>query len=575
MNLSICLISFVILMSVSLTFFFMFLMFILNDLVIFIEWELLSLNSNSIVMTFLFDWMSVLFMSFVLFISSLVIYYSKGYMHGDYNINRFIILVLMFVLSMMLLIISPNLISILLGWDGLGLVSYCLVIYYQNEKSYNAGMITALSNRIGDVALLMAIAWMLNFGSWNYIFYLDAMKYSLEMQVICGLVILAAITKSAQIPFSSWLPAAMAAPTPVSALVHSSTLVTAGVYLLIRFNILMVGNFMGMILLLIGCLTMFMAGIGANFEFDLKKIIALSTLSQLGLMMSILAMGFPILAYFHLLTHALFKALLFMCAGSVIHNMGNCQDIRFMGGLVIQMPLTLGCMNIANLALCGTPFLAGFYSKDLILEMVSLSYLNWIIYLLYFISTGLTVCYSFRLIYYSMTGTFNFKSLNSINDEEWIMLKGMLGLLFLAIMGGSMLSWLIFPTPSIIVLPLFLKTMALSVSIFGLWIGYEMAKFNLSWNLYSLNSYFMIGFLGSMWFMPIISTKFVSNYFLKLGYMIIKSVDQGWSEMMGGQGMYNFMKNYSQVGQYFQFNNLKIFLLSFVVWIIVLMVFMI
>nr|UFZ13067.1 NADH dehydrogenase subunit 5 [Protohermes niger] len=575
MNLSICVVSFTVLMSISLTLFFFFMKFILNDLVIFIEWELLSLNSNSIVMTFLFDWMSLLFMSFVLFISSLVIYYSKGYMHGDYNINRFIILVLMFVLSMMLLIISPNLISILLGWDGLGLVSYCLVIYYQNEKSYNAGMITALSNRIGDVALLMAIAWMLNFGSWNYIFYLDAMKSSLEMQVICMLVILAAITKSAQIPFSSWLPAAMAAPTPVSALVHSSTLVTAGVYLLIRFNTLMVGNYMGMILLLIGCLTMFMAGVGANYEFDLKKIIALSTLSQLGLMMSILAMGFPVLAYFHLLTHALFKALLFMCAGAVIHNMGNCQDIRFMGGIVLQMPLTLGCMNIANLALCGTPFLAGFYSKDLILEMVSLSYLNWIIYLLYFISTGLTVCYSFRLIYYSMTGTFNFKSLNSINDEEWVMLKGMLGLLFLAIMGGSMLSWLIFPTPSVIVLPFLLKTMALSVSIFGLWIGYEMAKFSLSWNLYSLNTYFLTNFLGSMWFMPILSTKFISNYFLKLGYMIIKSVDQGWSEMLGGQGMYKFMQSYSQVNQYLQFNNLKIFLLSFVVWIIILMVFMI
>nr|UFZ12989.1 NADH dehydrogenase subunit 5 [Protohermes flavinervus] len=575
MNLSICVVSFYFLMSISLTLFYMFLKFILNDLVIFIEWELLSLNGNSIVMTFLFDWMSLLFMSFVLFISSLVIYYSKGYMHGDFNINRFIILVLMFVLSMMLLIISPNLISILLGWDGLGLVSYCLVIYYQNEKSYNAGMITALSNRIGDVALLMAIAWMLNFGSWNYIFYLEAMKNSMEMQIICVLVILAAITKSAQIPFSSWLPAAMAAPTPVSALVHSSTLVTAGVYLLIRFNVLMVGNYMGMVLLLIGCLTMFMAGVGANYEFDLKKIIALSTLSQLGLMMSILAMGFPTLAYFHLLTHALFKALLFMCAGSVIHNMGNCQDIRFMGGIVTQMPLTLGCMNIANLALCGTPFLAGFYSKDLILEMVSLSNLNWIIYLLYFISTGLTVCYSFRLIYYSMTGTLNFKSLNSINDEEWIMLKGMLGLLFLAIMGGSMLSWLIFPTPSVIVLPFLMKTMALSVSVFGLWVGYEMAKFSLSWGLYSLNTYFLTNFFGSMWFMPILSTKFISNYFLKLGYMIIKSIDQGWSEMLGGQGMYNFMKNNSQINQYLQFNNLKIFLLSFVVWIIILMVFMI
>nr|QXM16877.1 NADH dehydrogenase subunit 5 [Neoneuromus maculatus] len=575
MYLSICLISFYFLMSCSLMLFMMFLNFIMNDLVIFIEWELLSLNSCSIVMTLLFDWMSLLFMSFVLFISSLVIFYSMGYMHGDYNMNRFIILVLMFVLSMMLLIISPNLISILLGWDGLGLVSYCLVIYYQNEKSYNAGMITALSNRIGDVALLMAIAWMLNFGSWNYIFYLEAMKNCYEMKLICGMVILAAITKSAQIPFSSWLPAAMAAPTPVSALVHSSTLVTAGIYLLIRFNILMEGQFFAMILLLIGCLTMFMAGVGANFEFDLKKIIALSTLSQLGLMMSILSMGLPVLAFFHLLTHALFKALLFMCAGAVIHNVGNNQDIRFMGGIVNQLPLTLSCMNIANLALCGTPFLAGFYSKDLILEMVSLSYLNIFIYFLYFVSTGLTVCYSFRLIYYSMTGTFNFKSLNSINDEEWMMLKGMLGLLFFAIMGGSMLSWLIFPSPSLIVLPLIMKLMTLLVSLIGMWIGYELSKFKLNWKLNSLKTYGMSNFLGSMWFMPVLSTKFINSYFLKLGYLIIKSIDQGWSEMLGGQGIYSLLKNNSKTYQLIQTNNLKIFLLSFVVWVIILMIFMI
>nr|QXM16916.1 NADH dehydrogenase subunit 5 [Neoneuromus maclachlani] len=575
MYLSICLISFYFLMSCSLMLFMLFLNFIMNDLVIFIEWELLSLNSCSIVMTLLFDWMSLLFMSFVLFISSLVIFYSMGYMHGDYNMNRFIILVLMFVLSMMLLIISPNLISILLGWDGLGLVSYCLVIYYQNEKSYNAGMITALSNRIGDVALLMAIAWMLNFGSWNYIFYLEAMKNCFEMKLICGMVILAAITKSAQIPFSSWLPAAMAAPTPVSALVHSSTLVTAGIYLLIRFNILMEGQFFALVLLLIGCLTMFMAGVGANFEFDLKKIIALSTLSQLGLMMSILSMGLPILAFFHLLTHALFKALLFMCAGAVIHNVGNNQDIRFMGGIVNQLPLTLSCMNIANLALCGTPFLAGFYSKDLILEMVSLSYLNVFIYFLYFVSTGLTVCYSFRLIYYSMTGTFNFKSLNSINDEEWMMLKGMLGLLFFAIMGGSMLSWLIFPSPSLIVLPLIMKLMTLLVSLIGMWIGYELSKFKLNWKLNSLKTYGMSSFLGSMWFMPILSTKFINAYFLKLGYLVIKSIDQGWSEMLGGQGIYNLLKNNSKAYQLIQTNNLKIFLLSFVVWVIILMIFMI
>nr|YP_010572590.1 NADH dehydrogenase subunit 5 [Phlugiolopsis tuberculata]UZH35981.1 NADH dehydrogenase subunit 5 [Phlugiolopsis tuberculata] len=570
-SLSICFLSFVFLFSVAVFLMMMGVYFIMNEMVIFIEWEIFTLNSSSLVMTFLFDWMSLLFMGFVLFISSLVIFYSEEYMYGDLMVNRFIILVLMFVLSMMFLIISPNLISILLGWDGLGLVSYCLVIYYQNVKSYSAGMLTALSNRIGDVALLMAIAWMLNFGGWNYIYYLDVMKESSVMYIVASLVVLAAMTKSAQIPFSSWLPAAMAAPTPVSALVHSSTLVTAGVYLLIRFNAVIVDNDLGKFLLLISGLTMFMAGLGANFEYDLKKIIALSTLSQLGLMMSILSMGFPKLAFFHLLTHALFKALLFMCAGSVIHNMKNSQDIRYMGSLCIQMPLTVICFNVSNLALCGMPFLAGFYSKDLILEIVSLSYLNGISFFLYFFSTGLTVCYSLRLVYYSMTGDFNSSSLHPLSDEGWIMLSGMLTLMMMAIMGGCMLSWVLFPSPSMICLPLWMKTLALIVSVLGGWLGYELSKFSVSYDLQSLKFYLVSCFVGSMWFMPFISTYGINYLPLMLGNFVYKSFDQGWSEDWGGQMIYYKSSNYSSVVQWWQNNTIKMYLISFILWFMMLL----
>nr|QNV11697.1 NADH dehydrogenase subunit 5 [Rhamphomyia barbata] len=566
-----CVISFLSLFLMSMSLFLLGINFLLKDLVIFIEWEVVSLNSMNIVMTFLFDWMSLIFMSFVLLISSLVIYYSKEYMSSDMNINRFIMLVLMFVFSMMLLIISPNLISILLGWDGLGLVSYCLVIYFQNVKSYNAGMLTALSNRIGDVALLLAIAWMLNYGSWNYIFYIELMKMDTEMMLIGSLIMLAAMTKSAQIPFSSWLPAAMAAPTPVSALVHSSTLVTAGVYLLIRFNILLVDSWMGQFLLLFSGLTMFMAGLGANFEFDLKKIIALSTLSQLGLMMSILSMGFYKLAFFHLLTHALFKALLFMCAGSIIHNMNNNQDIRMMGGLSIHMPLTSSCLNVANLALCGMPFLAGFYSKDMILEIVSLSYMNMFSFFLYFFSTGLTVCYSLRLVYYSMTGDLNCSSLNMLNDEGWVMLKGMLGLLFMSIIGGSMLNWLIFPTPIMICLPFYLKLLTLFVCIIGGFMGYMISNVKLYFMNKSLYYYYCSKFLGNMWFMPFISTYGIIFYPLNLGGYVAKSFDQGWSEFFGAQQMYNNLIKYSKMNQILQNNNLKIYLLSFILWIVVML----
>nr|QPJ78572.1 NADH dehydrogenase subunit 5 [Aedes alboannulatus] len=566
--------SFYILISISLILFIMSLKFLVMDLIYFIEWEIVSLHSLSIVMTFLFDWMSLMFMSFVLLISSLVIFYSNQYMSEDYNVNRFILLVLMFVFSMMMLIISPNLISILLGWDGLGLVSYCLVIYFQNVKSYNAGMLTALSNRIGDVALLLAIAWMLNYGSWNYVFYLEMMKTNVEMMIIGGLVMLAAMTKSAQIPFSSWLPAAMAAPTPVSALVHSSTLVTAGVYLLIRFNILLENTFLGQFLLLISGLTMFMAGLGANFEFDLKKIIALSTLSQLGLMMSILSIGFYKLAFFHLLTHALFKALLFMCAGVIIHNTKNAQDIRFMGGLSMSMPLTCSCFNIANLALCGMPFLAGFYSKDLILEMVMLSYMNFFSFFLFFFSTGLTVCYSFRLVYYSMTGDFNSTSLNMLNDKGWTMSFSIFFLMIMAIIGGSMLNWLMFFNPDMICLPFYMKILTLIVCILGGLMGYLISNVKLFFFNKSFFYYNFSFFSGSMWFMPVISTIGIIKWPLILGMHSYKTFDHGWSEYFGGQMLYKQLKNYSLYVQEFQNNNLKIYLLSYMLWVIILVVMM-
>nr|AQP27366.1 NADH dehydrogenase subunit 5 [Pericapritermes nitobei] len=540
----------------------------------FVDWNIVTLNGSSIVMTFLFDWMSLLFMGFVFIISSLVILYSDDYMFGDLNISRFIMLVLMFVVSMMFLIISPNIVSILLGWDGLGLVSYLLVIYYQNVKSYGAGMLTVLSNRIGDVALLMVIAWMINFGSWSFIYYLDFLSGSFEMELISFLVVLAAMTKSAQIPFSSWLPAAMAAPTPVSALVHSSTLVTAGVYLLIRFSPAF-GYELNVILLLVSGLTMFMAGLGANFEFDLKSIIALSTLSQLGLMIMTISIGLSGLAFFHLLTHALFKALLFMCAGGVIHSMGDSQDIRFMGGLSIYMPFTSSSLMISNFALCGMPFLAGFYSKDFILEMFSMSYVNMFGFMLLFISTGLTVCYSFRLFYFVLCGDFNFTSSFSMVESNYNMVFGMIGLLIMSIFGGGSLMWLICPTPSMICLPYYLSFLTLFVIFLGGWLGYEMSNFTFGDNLFSFIMYKVSSFSGSMWFMPFFSTYGVSFFPLSVGYDATSVFDSGWMEYFGGQGLYWILFNLGSVNQWFQYNSLKVFLGFFVMWVVILLLILI
>nr|ATG33639.1 NADH dehydrogenase subunit 5 [Gastrolina depressa] len=543
--------------------------FMIVNVVYILELFLISLNSSNFMFVILLDWMSLMFMSFVLFISSMVIFYSEEYMSSDLFKDRFILLVVMFVFSMMMLIISPNLISILLGWDGLGFVSYCLVIYYQNVKSFNAGMLTALTNRIGDVALIMSIAWMMNFGSWNFIFYLDIMKNDWMMELISYLVVLAAMTKSAQIPFSSWLPAAMAAPTPVSSLVHSSTLVTAGVYLLIRFNFAFSYTLM-FILLFLSLMTMFMSGLGANFEFDLKKIIALSTLSQLGMMMSILALGEYNLAFFHLLIHALFKALLFMCSGNIIHNMFNYQDIRYMGGLTNQLPLTSTYFNICNLSLCGLPFMSGFYSKDLIIEFMSLNYLNIYVYIIFFISIGLTVSYSFRLTYYSLTGTFNFLSLNVIEESSLIMLKGMSGLILFVVFSGSLFSWMMFSVPYFICLSFWMKILTLIIIMTGMWLGYEMSKFKLNYSSLSLNNLMFTMFFSLMWNMPFLSTLGVNFYPIYLGSLYTKIFDQGWFEYYGGLNLVNLLKK-SMFIQYLSMNHLKIYLLLMIFWLVFLL----
>nr|UYO79195.1 NADH dehydrogenase subunit 5 [Arctopsyche sp. XG-2022] len=558
---SICLIYSFLLMSFSMMSLLMSIFVLIKDMSIYVEWELLSFQSSMIIMTLYFDWMSLMFSFLVTLISSMVVFYSKSYMSMELNLNRFIFLVMLFVISMLLMIFSLNLISVLLGWDGLGLVSFCLVIFYQNSKSFNSGMLTVLSNRVGDVMILFSIIWMFNFGGWNFLNYLEVFYLDNSMKMVVIFVILAAMTKSAQIPFSAWLPAAMAAPTPVSALVHSSTLVTAGVYLLIRFSKICLLGWSIEILLIMGMLTMFMAGISANMEVDLKKIIALSTLSQLGLMVSTLCMGFSNLAFFHLLTHAMFKAMLFMCAGLIIHSVQETQDIRMMGNFSQFMPLLSINFNISNLALCGMPFLAGFYSKDLILEMVLTMNLNLLIFFFFFFSTGLTVSYSIRLFYFSMFNYMNFYSLFMFSDNDSVMIKSKFILLVCSIMGGSSLSWLIFPYPYSINLFGYKKLVIFFIMFLGMILGMLIFSLNkiFTWKIMiKLNLFLMM-----MWFLPFISVNSISILGLRTSNMLLKLMDYGWLEKFGGQYMYSYIHLVSNLNYLIQLNFFKIFILFF------------
>nr|YP_011036778.1 NADH dehydrogenase subunit 5 [Eupelix cuspidata]WRK21447.1 NADH dehydrogenase subunit 5 [Eupelix cuspidata] len=543
-------INFLFLLVLSLFMFLMGLFLMINNYSVFLEWLLFNGNTMSFIYIIYLDWISLMYCFVVFFISSMVVLYSKIYM-GSYNYSsiRFLVLVMLFVFSMFLMVMSPNLVSILVGWDGLGLVSYCLVIYYSSLSSYLSGMITCLVNRLGDLLLLISVGWMLSYGSWNFLFYLD--KYSTNLYIY---IILSSFTKSAQIPFSMWLPAAMAAPTPVSSLVHSSTLVTAGVYLLIRFfNSTMVLNYF----LFISLMTMTMSSFCAIYEYDLKSIIALSTLSQLGLMMSCLFMGLVDLCYFHLLSHAMFKSLLFLCSGIIIHLMGGIQDIRYMGSICLMLPLTSSCFNISNMALCGFPFLSGFYSKDLIIE--SFSNMGGSIFLMvfFYLSLGLTSFYSLRLFYYTVLMNFKYYSLVSMVESISLMKFSIFILSLFSMFFGSMYMWLVNLDMEFLVLPFYLKLLTLFMVMLGLYFGYVFSYLGVFNFLYYHN------LNGSMWFMySYLNSLYYLNYMSSLEINKIMV----WGELYGGMGLSYYLLKFSNFIQFYYLNSIKVFLITMIIW---------
>merc|ERR1712176_347167 len=351
--------------------------------------------------------------------------WSYYYMGEEISYKRFTALLLAFFISIVILLLFSNLFLAIIGWDALGVTSFLLVIYYKNRKSLGSGIITALTNRLGDCFLLVILGICLlsrQIGSCTHFLLI--------------LLLFTSITKRAQIPFSSWLPSAIAAPTPVSALVHSSTLVTAGVYLLIRYNILLFSTSNTYILFFVGLVTTVIAGSAAMLEIDIKKVIALSTLRQLGVMMTIIGAGKPLLAYLHLLSHAYFKAILFICAGIIIHNIKDYQDIRTIGGMYISMPKVSSIINVANIRLCGLPFMRGFYSKDRILEAIFMSNTNILVFMLVLLATILTVCYSCRLSLYLSASTVKLETRYYISEIDKFIILGIIFLLPFSVMGG-------------------------------------------------------------------------------------------------------------------------------------------
>nr|YP_010938142.1 NADH dehydrogenase subunit 5 [Alaysia spiralis]WLD05654.1 NADH dehydrogenase subunit 5 [Alaysia spiralis] len=498
---------------------------------IFLSWHMLSISSTHISLSMIMDPQGMLFMSVIMFISGNVLMFSKSYMKGDNNILRFTHLTLLFVLSMNMLVLFPHLMILLLGWDGLGITSFLLIIYYQNPKSLAAGMFTALTNRIGDVLILISIAWLLQNGNW-IITNVWVNEYS--SFIILSLTI-AGMTKSAQIPFSSWLPAAMEAPTPVSALVHSSTLVTGGIFLLIRFfPFLNQLPFFSFFLLIMSSLTMLMAGLSAMNEMDMKKVIALSTLSQLGLMMMSLAMGMPSLTLFHLLTHALFKALLFMTAGSIILYASHNQDLRLMGLSAPSIPMTSTSMLIANMALLGAPFLAGFYSKDLILEEILFNQSNSLIFLIAFFATGLTAGYSLRMMMMILWAPKHSIPCSNLTDKDLPIITPMFLMTLAAILGGSALNWILINPNQPLIIPFSQKILTPLVIFMGLTTAWLMTNSKFI-SMFSKTP-MILHSSSSMWFLTFLATQNMISAPLKTSIFLSSTSENGWIELSSSQG---------------------------------------
>ena len=509
-----------------------------------------------------------MFIRLVILISGRVIIFSNTYIINEKFFSRFIILVFFFILSIFLLILSPNLIRLLLGWDGLGVTSYLLVIFYQRNKSYNAGILTAITNRLGDVGLLISISIFIYLGSWTYI-YIN-FNTNLFSNLFVYLIVVSAITKRAQIPFSAWLPAAMAAPTPVSALVHSSTLVTAGVYLLIRINIIIININISNILIVIGILTIIIAGITAIIEIDIKKIIALSTLRQLGIMIIILGAGSPILSFFHLVSHAFFKAILFICAGLVIHNIKDYQDIRKIGFSYNNLNYSISIIIIANIRLCGLPFLRGFYSKDLIIEIIFIKGKNIIIIFLLLFGTILTVMYSCRLNLLIATNFIKTESYFFIRERSKDILIGISILLPFSVLGGILISWNIISRNKVIFLPFWIKLSIILVIISSVIFFYYLYK-----NIKRLNKNNVIWFFRNMWFLPISINISLTNFFLSYSTLSFKKVEMAWTELIIFKYFYNkinigFAKFIDFFSFIYIFQTIEIFFLFFLLAIIII-----